>query len=106
MTSGFAADKASIDDEALRATYERDGFFALTGVFEREEIEALCAEAEAICNGKRGDVRGADVLREHGDPDVPMMAKVLAIHSSRRAPGSPDRPGTRTSSTSPRATGR
>ena len=85
MTSGFAADAASIDGVALRAAYERDGFFALTGVFKPVEIGALCDEAEAICNGERGDVRGADVLREHGDPDVPMLAKVLAIHFPHKA---------------------
>jgi hypothetical protein len=61
------------------ATYTRDGFAVLPGVLAPEEIDAVRAEAVAICRGERGEVDGVASPRA-GDTDLDVLRRYLCIH--------------------------
>lgn len=67
----------------LMEDYGRDGYVVVPDVFSPAEIEALHAEALAICRGKRGrvfDLHSADAGSPAGETDEELLARVLAIH--------------------------
>ncbi|MEO0882873.1 MAG: phytanoyl-CoA dioxygenase family protein, partial [Pseudomonadota bacterium] len=78
MTKTF--DVGALDPFALKSAYETDGYFVLKNVFSADEIEALRAETVDICNGKRGDVIGANIVTADTETPEEAMQRVLAIH--------------------------
>ena len=79
MTSVFQADPLA-DADDIAAAFDQDGYFVLKDVFSAEEVERLRAETVAICNGARGDLIGADVVRDGAETPEAAMRRVLAIH--------------------------
>ena len=63
---------------ALARAYARDGFVAVDGLLDADEIEDLKAEAFDIATGRRGPIEGAAPQGERTPDEV--NAAVLAIH--------------------------
>jgi len=61
------------------ATYARDGFAVLPGVLAPEEVDAVRAEAVAICRGDCGEVDGVEPPGA-GDTDLDVLRRYLCIH--------------------------
>jgi phytanoyl-CoA hydroxylase len=61
------------------STNARDGFAVLPDLLAPEEIDAVRAEAVAICRGDRGDIDGVSPPRA-GDIDLDVLRRYLCIH--------------------------
>ena len=64
--------------EAMREAWARDGCFVIEDLLTPAEVDALKAEAAAICRGERGAVDGLPDDRDGTDDEV--TARCLAIH--------------------------
>ena len=75
-----ASDKfeAADDLSALKAAYDRDGFVAVEGLLNADEVEALRAEIVAVALGERGEIAGAEP--RDGRSDEALVGDILAIH--------------------------
>ena len=78
MTAVFDGDSL-LQDEIAEA-YDRDGYIVVRNVFSESEVERLREETVEICNGKRGDIMGSDMVADGADDAEEAMRRVLAIH--------------------------
>nr|HMP43160.1 phytanoyl-CoA dioxygenase family protein [Roseiflexaceae bacterium] len=76
IPEGYFA-RTELDAAAL--FYREQGFLVLDRALDTMEVDALNAEAAAICRGDRGPVRGA-LPGEPGEPDEDVMRRHLCIH--------------------------
>jgi ectoine hydroxylase-related dioxygenase (phytanoyl-CoA dioxygenase family) len=63
----------------LRDFYREQGYFVITSAFSSAEIEALTAEATAICRGERGEVKGGTKAAPN-ESDADVLRRYLCIH--------------------------
>lgn len=63
----------------LRDFYHEHGYFVITSAFTSAEIEALTAEATAICRGERGEVKGGTKAAPN-ESDADVLRRYLCIH--------------------------
>ena len=63
---------------AAKTAYDRDGYVAIEGLLNLDEVEALRAETVAIARGERGSVAGIRVSDARSDEAL--IGDILAIH--------------------------
>lgn len=69
----------SVVDPRLAVWYRDEGFAVVLGVFEPAEVDALRAEAAAICRGERGAIAGGTAAGSEESDDA-VLSRYLCIH--------------------------
>ena len=64
--------------DSIEQQYLRDGFVVLPDVMPVSTLQDMCAEAEQLCTGQRGDIAGAESLSGLTPEDV--LHQVITIH--------------------------
>ena len=63
----------------MRTSYQRDGFLVVPDLLDRASVEAVLAEATAVCRGDRGDIDGLQPVAG-GEDDDGVLSRHLCIH--------------------------